>query len=128
MPRRAPIGSICRPSYGTGKWAPYPIVFIQCINLREPMANELWSHGLDGLSRDFQPTSRVDILPGTDREFITKYFTNDRRHIRIIDKSSVNGSVQFTGIPEGWGSSSDIMTYIPNTTITVQTEGGVGMG
>ena len=81
------------------------------------MANDLCYHGLDGISRDVHPTAQFGIPPGTDREFITEYLTNDRRHIRIVGKYYVNGSVQFTVITEGWVSSSDILPYIPNATI-----------
>ena len=60
------MSSILRPSDGTGIGDPCTSFFIQCVNDREPMANELWSHGLDGLCRDIHPTARVEIPPGTD--------------------------------------------------------------
>ena len=63
------------------------------------MANKLWHHGLGGLCRDVNPTARVDIPPGTDREFITEYLTNNGGRIIIIGQSSVNVNVQFTGFP-----------------------------
>ena len=106
MPRRTPVGSIQRPSYSTGIEDPYPIFFIQCINIICHMANELWYHGSYGLSRDVHPTARVEIPTGADSEFITEYLTNDGRYIRIICQYSVNRSVQVTGIPEVWGSAS----------------------
>ena len=61
------MGSIWRTYDGTGRGAPDPSVFIQCVNGWEPMANKLWSHGLDGLCRNFHTTVRVDIPPGTGR-------------------------------------------------------------
>ena len=61
IPRCAPMGCIWSLSYGTGSRSSDPIFFIQCINVRDPMANNLWSHGMDGLSRDVHPTARLDI-------------------------------------------------------------------
>ena len=78
------------------------------------MSNELWYHGLYGISRDVHPTARVKITPGTDGKFIMEYLTTDGWRIRIIGQSYVNVSVQFTGIPGGCGSS---LPYIPKATI-----------
>ena len=50
---------IRRPYGGTGSRDPDPRVFIQLINGRYSMANELWSHGLDGLSHDVHPKAQV---------------------------------------------------------------------
>ena len=64
------MGSIWRLSYGTGSRAPYPRVFIQCVNGWDPMANKLWSHGLEGLCHDVHPTVRLDITPIFGGEFV----------------------------------------------------------
>ena len=60
------MGSIKSPSDGTGRRDPYPNFFIQCINGQELMDNKLWSHGLDGISRDIHPTAQVEIPPETE--------------------------------------------------------------
>ena len=52
---RASMGDIFIPS-DYGNKALYPIIFIQCVNGRDPMAHEFWSHGLDGLSNDVHLT------------------------------------------------------------------------
>ena len=119
MHRCAPMGIIWRHSDGTDSGAPDPRIFIQCVNGWYPISNELWSHGLDDLCRDVNTTVRVDILPGTDGLFITEYLNNDGRRIRIIGKYFVNGSVQFTGFPEDWGSNLPYIsiTYILDTNI-----------
>ena len=75
------------------------------------MDQELWSHGLDGISRDVHPTAQVDIPTGTVREFITEYLTPDGRQNIIIGQSSVNGSVKVTGFTEIWGSSLPYISY-----------------
>ena len=108
------MGSICRPSDLTGSRDPDPRVFIKCVNCKDPMANELWYHGLYGLSSDSHPTAQVEITPANDGEFITDYLTTDGRRIRIIGQYSVNGSVQFTDFPEVWGI---ILLYMSNATI-----------
>ena len=66
MPICDPMGIICRTSVGTGSGAPDNRIFVQCINVRDPMANDLWSRGLDSIRRDVHPTARVEIPPGTD--------------------------------------------------------------
>ena len=67
MIRRSPRGIVWRPSDGTGSGAPYSRIFIQCVNDRYPMSNQLWSHGLDGLCRYVRPTALVEIPPRTYR-------------------------------------------------------------
>ena len=54
------------------------------------------------------------IFPGTYVEFVMEYLTTNGRRILIIGQSYINGSVQFTGFPEVWGSS---MPYIYNDII-----------
>ena len=84
------------------------------------MANKFWYHRLDGVICDVYTTARVDITSKTYVELITEYLTTEGRHIRTIGKYSVNGSVQFTGIPEAWGIS---MLYITNDTIAYENKG-----
>ena len=59
MYRRAPVGSISFPSYGTDSGSPDTRIFIHCVNGQEPMYNKLWSHGLDGLCCDVHPIAQV---------------------------------------------------------------------
>ena len=56
--RRAPIINTWRPS-DSGSGDPDPIILIQCVNGREPMSQELWSHILYGISRAVHPTEQV---------------------------------------------------------------------
>ena len=66
MIRRAPMGTICRPS-DYGSMGTETTAFIQCINGRDPQINELWCLGLDGIFREVHPTKRTDIPDGTIR-------------------------------------------------------------
>ena len=84
------------------------------------MDHELWYHGLDGLSCDVHYTARIEIPTGSVREFITEYLTPYGRQNRIIGQCYVNGSVQFTGFTEIWGSR---LTYIYNAAIPDATIG-----
>ena len=65
----------------------------------------MWYHGLDGLCHNVHPTEQVDIPPINVGEFITNFLTADERRIQIIGQESVNGSVQFYGFTEVYGSS-----------------------
>ena len=114
MFRHASMGSIRCHYYVTGFGAPDISVFVQCVNIRDPMENNLWSHGLYSIYRDICPTALVEIPPGIDIEFVTGYLIADGRRIRIIGKDSVTGSVKFTGSPEVWGSS---LIYISDAAI-----------
>ena len=98
------MGYIWR-TYNYGSRSPDTAVLIQCVKGREPVAHELWCHGLAGLCRKFHLTARVYITTGNVVEFIAKYMTADRWRNRIIVHASFNGSVQFLDLPEVWGSS-----------------------
>ena len=78
MIKRAPMGNIRSYSDSVSR-DPDPIILIQFVNGREPMAHRLWSHGLDRISHDFHPTVRVEIPTVTLGELITKYITPDGR-------------------------------------------------
>ena len=119
MLRLTTEGGIQSPS-DSSSGDPDPSIFIQCVNGREPMVDELWFHGLDGLSRDVHPTARVELPTGDVREFIIDYLTPDRRRNIIIGKCSVNGSLQFTGFPEIWDSG---LPYISNDELPDATRG-----
>ena len=69
------------------------------------MAHNFLCHGLAGLFCEVLPTALVDIATGTVGELVTEYMTADGRRNSIIVQAYVNGSVQFIGIPDVWGSS-----------------------
>ena len=102
-----------RSNYDSGD--PYPSVFIQCINGRDPMSHKLWCHGLAGLCREVHLTVQVEIATWTVREFITDYWTANIRCNRMIGEVFINGRVQLLFLPEVWGSS---FPYIYNADIT----------
>ena len=111
MFRRAPMGTILITldfvSRGTEATA-----FIQCIIGTEPQIHEFWCLGLDEISREVRPTSRVKVTAGTFREFVYDYLTLNGSIIEIIRRLSVNESVQFSGLyDQVWES---ILPFICN--------------
>ena len=104
------MGDIRRP-YKYGRGSPYPGAFIQCVDGIEPMIHKLWCHRTDRIYREVHLTARVDIPAGTVGEFFTGYFIENVQHKQIIGELSINGSVQFIGISDVWGSR---FPFIPN--------------
>ena len=60
------MGSIWRPCDGTGSRVTDTSVFIQYVNGWEPMANELWSHGLESLYHNVHSTALLQIALSND--------------------------------------------------------------
>ena len=50
------------------------------------------------------PIACIEILAGTVRYFITEYSIENRRRNHLVGEISSNGSVQFIGLSEIWGS------------------------
>ena len=118
-----PLSSFWRPSGVTYRSASDPIVFIKYVNGRDTATNELWSDVLDGLCHNVHPKEQVDIPPINVGEFITNFLTVDKRRIQIIGQESVNGSVQFSGFTEAYGSS---LLFNSNSAIPVEDIGWGG--
>ena len=55
---------------------------------------------------------RVEILSGTVRKFVTKYSSKNGQCNQIIGEFSFNGSVQFIGPSEIWGSGLPFITNL----------------
>ena len=74
--------------------------FIQCFYVRETQIHKLWCLGLEDITCKLHPTSRVEIGAVPVGEFINDYLAENGRRILIIRQKSINGSVQFLGIPD----------------------------
>ena len=70
MIQYAPMGSICTPS-NTGRGSTEETDFIQWVHGWEPHIHELFCISLDNIAREVHPTSQVDFIDGTVREFLT---------------------------------------------------------
>ena len=73
--------------------------FILCVDVWEPQIHELWCLGLDNISHILHPKAGVEVGSGTVGELTTNYLAENGLIISIIGKLSINGSVQFLGIP-----------------------------
>ena len=107
-----PMGSILWPS-NPGSRVTEDNEFIRCVDGQEPQINELWCLSLYNINQEVHPTARVEVVAGTVGEFTTNYLAENRRRIPIIGKLSINGSVQFLGIPDFvWGFGLSFLTNL----------------
>ena len=90
--------SICW-HYDSGSGVTEDIEFIQSVYGREPQLHETWCLGLDNITSKIHPTAWLEVGTGTVREFTTNHLAENGCIISIIDKISINRSVQILGIP-----------------------------
>ena len=105
------MGSISGPSY-PGSGGTEDAKFIRCIEGWEPQIHKLWCLCLENITREVHAIAQVEVGAGPVREFTTNYPAENRRRIPTIGQLSINGSVQFWGIPDfvrGIG-----LSFIPN--------------
>ena len=62
--------------------------------------HEVWCFGSNGTTREFHPTAQVDVGAGVVGHFSSDYLTSNGRIIPIIGQVSINGSVEYLGIPD----------------------------
>ena len=99
MTRRAPVGSILRPS-NSGSGGTELSEFIWCVDGREPQIHEVWAFGSDGITREVNPTAQVDAGAGVVGEFSSNYLTESGIRVPILGQIFINGSVEYLGIPD----------------------------
>ena len=97
------MGEIRR-HYDSGSEAPDLGAIIQCVNARETMIKELLCHGIDRLCCMVYPTAHIEIHDGNIGGFVTKHLSANGWRNRTVGELSINGSVQFIGLCEMWGS------------------------
>ena len=66
------MGSIRRP-YNPGSRRTEYTNFIQIFDGWEPHIHEVWILVLDGIISEVHPTEQVEVIAGTDGEFVTDY-------------------------------------------------------
>ena len=98
MVRCIPMGYIRRSSDSSSRGT-LDTKFIRCIDCREFQMHKLWCLGLDNITRKVHPTAQVKVGAGTVGYFNTNYLAENGRIIPIIGQISINGNVQFLGIP-----------------------------
>ena len=66
---------------------------------REPQIHEVWDFGSDGITREVHPTEQLDVGAGVVGELLSDDLTESRRRVPILGQISINGSVEYLGIP-----------------------------
>ena len=98
MVSQDPVVSIGWPSDSGSGDAEGP-KFIRCVDGREPQIHEVWAFVDDGVTREVHPNVRVDFYAGVVGEFLSDYLTESGCRIPIIRRISINGSVEYLGVP-----------------------------
>ena len=105
------MGSIHQPS-DYGRVGTEDIDFIRCVEIRDPQLHGMWCLGSDKITRKIHPTARLEVGNGTLGLFTNNYLDENGRRIPVIGQLSINGSVQFLGIPNFFGNSG--LLFIEN--------------
>ena len=98
MAGREPVGAIRRSSNSVSGYEDRP-KFIRCVDGRKPQVHEVWTFGEDGLIPKVHLTARVDVGTGIVDKFATNCLTEDWLRIPIFGRKSINGSVEWLGVP-----------------------------
>ena len=98
MPRREPVGVIRQPS-SSGSGGEDGLEFILCMGGQEPQIHKLWSFAKDGITREVHPFARIDADNFSGDCFHTDYATEIGRRVFIYGQKSINGSVEWLGVP-----------------------------
>ena len=98
MTRRKPVGVIRQPlKYDNG--ADDRLEFICCVGGREPQIHEFWIFAEDGIIREVHPFALIDVGNFSGDCFRTAYATEIGRRVSIYGRKSINGSVEWLGVP-----------------------------
>ena len=117
MAGREPVGYIRRHS-GSDSGDEDGPKLILCVDVRDPHIKEVWTFGEDGVTREVHPTAQVDVGAGFVGEFVTNYLTPSLRRIRMFGLNSINGGIQWLGVPaplrtDGTSWNDNILAPIP---------------
>ena len=98
MPRRKPVIAIFQPS-SSGSGGENGLEFICCVGGREPQIHVFWSFTEDGITREVHPSARIDVRDFSGDCFHTAYATEIGRRVFIYGRKSINGSIEWLGVP-----------------------------
>ena len=99
MTQRRKFGSIRRPSKSGRRVSKGP-EYIRCVDGREPQIYEVWCFGSDSITPEVHPIAQVDVGAGVVGQLLSDYHTTNGRRISILGQISINGSVEYLGIPD----------------------------
>ena len=117
MPRRKPVGVIRKPS-NSGSGADDRLEFIHYVGGREPQIHKLWIFAEDSITREVHPFARIDVGDFRVDYFRTAYATEIGRRVYIYGQKSINGSVEWLGVPAlscGTGFTWTENILVPNS-------------
>ena len=66
----------------------------------EPQVHKIWTFSENGVTPEVHLTARVNIGSGFVGEFATNNLTEDGRSIPITSRKSINGIVEWLGVPD----------------------------
>ena len=98
MAGQEPVGSIDWTS-GSGSGDAEGTDFIRCVDGREPHIHEFWTFGEDGVTHEVHMKAQVDVGSVFVRESATNYLTESWCRVPMFGRNSMNGCVQWLGIP-----------------------------
>ena len=98
MSGRDPVGAIRRHSNSING-DEYGPKFTRCVDRRDSQVHKVWTFGEDCITTEVHPTARVDVGAGFIGEFSTNYLIEDGRRIPMFGVNSINGSIQWLGVP-----------------------------
>ena len=61
--------------------------------------HEIWSIGSDGVTCEVHTTVQLDVGSATVGQFLADYLSENAHRIPFLAQISINGSVNFLGIP-----------------------------
>ena len=67
---------------------------------RDPQIHEVWTFGEDGVTHEVCLTAQLYVGAGFVREFPTDCLTGSWRRVPMFGINSINGSVQWLGVPD----------------------------
>ena len=117
MTRRKPVGVIRQPS-NSGSADEDGLEFICCVGGREPQIHKLWIFDEDGITREVHPFTWINVIKFSGDCFRTAYATEIGRRVFIYGQKSINGSVEWLGIPApscGTGAAWTENILVPNS-------------
>ena len=98
MPRREPVRMI-RKLFQSGNRGEDIIMFVRCVDVREPQIHELWIFCEDGITREVHPLARVDVGDFSRDCFQTYYMTEKSRRVTNFGRMYMKASVKWLGNP-----------------------------
>ena len=98
MPKHNPVGVIHQP-YSSGSEGKDGVEFICYVGGREPQIPKLWTFSKDVITREVHPFARIDVSDYSGEFLQTDYSTEVGRREALYGQRSINGSVEWLGIP-----------------------------